>query len=356
MKQTALFDEPEESREDGQRGEPGSVAPAAVDEEHRALAARLPPEVRLGTSSWSFPGWKGLVYRDEHREQVLARRGLGAYAAHPLLGSVGLDRTFYAPVAADVLAAYAAAVPVKFRFLVKAHEALTLARYPRHPRYGAQRGLVNPLLLDVGWARDQVVAPFVEGLGEKGGVLLFQFAPQSAELFAGEAANSEHKSAPRRFAERLYRFLRDLPQGPRYAVEVRTADLLTPDLVACLRAAGVVPCLAAMRGLPPLDVQAQLTAVAEVPGPLVVRWLLAPQHDYEGARVAYRPFNRLVEPDPDVRTSIARLITEAVERGEGAFVIVNNKAEGSSPLSIVALARALNPNRDRPARAELLLP
>ena len=30
------------------------------------------------------------MYRDEHSEAVLARRGLPAYAAHPLFGSVGL--------------------------------------------------------------------------------------------------------------------------------------------------------------------------------------------------------------------------------------------------------------------------
>ena len=29
-----------------------------------ALAARLPPEVYFGTSSWSFPGWQGIVYAD----------------------------------------------------------------------------------------------------------------------------------------------------------------------------------------------------------------------------------------------------------------------------------------------------
>ena len=105
-------------------GGPGPVAPAVLGEEPRVLAARLPSLVKLGTSSWSFPGWKGLVYRDHHSERVLAQRGLPASAAHPLLSAVGLDRTFYAPLGTDVLAAYAADVPANFRFLVKAHEAL----------------------------------------------------------------------------------------------------------------------------------------------------------------------------------------------------------------------------------------
>lgn len=341
MAQLGLFADAESQ---GQGSEPGegrdAVAPAVVGDEPRALASRLPPLVKLGTSSWSFSGWQGLVYRDQHSEQVLARRGLPAYAAHPLFGAVGLDRTFYAPLGADVMAAYAADVPADFRFLVKAHEALTLARYPTHPRYGAQRGQLNPLLFDLAWARDQVVAPFVEGLGDKGGVLLFQFAPQSFELLAGGAGTRGYKSPARAFAERLYRFLRDLPKGPSYAVEVRNPDLLTPDFAACLRSAGASPCLGLLPGMPPIEELAELTGAADAKM-LVVRWLLAPHHNYEGARAAYRPFNTLVDPDPHVRAAIARTIAQAVMHGRPAIVITNNKAEGSSPLSVEALARAV---------------
>jgi uncharacterized protein YecE (DUF72 family) len=316
----------------------GAVRAAAVDDDHRRIAARLPPEVRFGTSSWSFPGWAGIVYGDTHTEQVLARRGLPAYAAHPLFATVGLDRTFYNPVSVDVMADYAAAVPAHFRFLVKAHEALTLARYPQHPRYGAQRGQTNPLYLDVAWARDQVVAPFVDGLRAKGGVLLFQMSPAPAELLAGPG--SPQKSAPRRFAERLYRFLRDLPKGPRYAVEIRTPELVTSDLADCLRATGVAPCFASMPGLPPFEAQARTLGDTRSPA-FVARWLLAHHRDYDGARAAYEPFDRLVEPDRVIRGALVELIKRAIASGQPVYVIVNNKAEGSSPLSVFALARAL---------------
>lgn len=314
----------------------GAIEPAAVDDDTRRLGAAVPPAVRLGTSSWSFPGWAGAVYRDVVSEAALAKGGLGAYAAHPLLGAVGVDRTFYAPVGVDTLAAYAAAVPPTFRFLVKAHEALTLARFPAHARYGALRGQASPQYLDPAYATDAVIAPFVDGLGPRGGVLLFQFAPQPAELLAGPGG----KSAPRRFAERLYRFLRELPRGPRYAVEVRTAELLTPDYAAALRAADAVPGLALLPGLPPVDVQARLTRAHEAPA-LVIRWMLAAHHDYESALAAYQPFDRLVDPDPRSRRAVVDLLRGALARGVPATVIVNNKAEGSSPRSIVELAREL---------------
>lgn len=305
----------------------GEVAEAAVSEEVRGAAAKLPEGVYLGTSSWSFPGWKGLVWAEEHSEQVLARKGLSAYARHPLFRTVGIDRTHYAPVDADTLKAYAQVVPEGFRFLTKAHEACTLAVYPTHPRYGAQRGQKNPLFLDAAYARDHVVAPFVEGLGATAGPLVFQMAQQPLEQLGG---------TPRKFAERLYRFLRDLPKGPMYAVEVRNAQLLTKDYRAALKAAGALPVISSIPQMPP-----PLSQPVDEAGPLIVRWMLTPHHTYESALEAYRPFDKLVDPDLTVRRQIARLVREAKARGSPAWVIANNKAEGSAPLTLLELAKVL---------------
>ena len=73
--------------------------------------------------------------------------------------------------------------------------------------------------------------------------------------------------------------------------------------------------------------------------PLVIRWLLAPGRSYEGAKAAYAPFDRLVDPDPTARQKIIALATRALAAGEDVTIIVNNKAEGSAPQSIVELAR-----------------
>ena len=106
-----------------------AIDPAPVDPAVARIAAALPPRIHLGTSSWSFPGWTGLVYAPQGgrlpTEHAIARRGLAAYAAHPLLRTVSLDRTFYAPLSADEFARYAAQVPEHFRFVVKAPAAIT---------------------------------------------------------------------------------------------------------------------------------------------------------------------------------------------------------------------------------------
>ena len=330
--QLSMFGEPEIDT-----SEPASkrivVEPAMVTDDVTALAGRLSPLIHMGTSSWNFPGWRKLVWSDrDYSEHLLAQRGLLAYAKHPLLRSVGLDRTHYAPVTTDVMANYGEQVPADFRFLVKAHEACTLAVYPTHARYGNRRGAANPQFLDASYARDMVVAPFVEGLGERGGPLLFQFAAQPMAQLGG---------TPRRFAEQLYRFLRDLPRGPMYAVEIRNRALLTRDYAAALRSAGALHCYNVLPDMPtPSDQQAVVDPNDEAHA-LVMRWLLAKNFKYEEAREAFRPFNRIALRDDDARTEISQFVERAIDRKRAAYVIVNNKAEGSAPESVAALARRL---------------
>jgi uncharacterized protein YecE (DUF72 family) len=304
---------------------PGGVRPAAQPAEIRDLAARLPPGIHLGGSTWSFPGWAGLVYDRPYPTARLAREGLSAYARHPLLRAVGIDRTHYRPLPAEDLASYAAAVPDDFLFLVKAHEACTLAHFPDHPRYGAERGQRNPLFLDPAYAAAEVVASYASGLGAKGGALLFQFAPQDL-------------GPPRRFAARLQAFLTALPQGPQYAVELRNRELLTADYAAALAAAGACHCLNVHPRMPDVRVQAHLAGVAT--GRMTLgRWLLGTGATYEGASKRFAPFNRLRAPDPAARRALAELASEALAAGRRFLLTVNNNAEGSAPLSIAALAR-----------------
>ncbi|WP_462320764.1 DUF72 domain-containing protein [Halochromatium sp.] len=282
----------------------------------------------LGTSSWSFPGWSGLIYGAPTDKAKLSQRGLPAYAKHPLLRSVGIDSGFYAPLDASRLSQWAEQVPVWFRFVVKAPALIT----DRHRRAARGRPVgLNPSFLDPSRATEVAVKPYQEGLGTKAGVLLWQFPPLSGA----------ERMAPRRFAEALYRFLIRLPKGPTYAVEVRDANLLTPDLAAALHHGGAVPGLALHPRLPPLPQQLALFADAADDGPLMIRWLLRRNHGYDEARAQYAPFDRLCEPDPESRAQIASAIVAAQRQQRPVFVIVNNKAEGSAPLSLIELARSI---------------
>jgi uncharacterized protein YecE (DUF72 family) len=86
--------------------------------------------------------------------------------------------------------------------------------------------------------------------------------------------------------------------------------------------------------------QATQVDVARAPF-VVVRLLLRPGTRYETRRDAFRPFNRVVEPDERLRKDVTRLISDATGRQQPVYVLVNNKAEGSAPLTIRALAELL---------------
>jgi uncharacterized protein YecE (DUF72 family) len=320
--QLALFafePEPEPERK--------GVGAAPQPEEVEALGRELPKGIHLGGSTWSFPGWAGLVYDRSYSPSKLSHQGLAAYARHPLLRAVGVDRTHYAPVEAVELAEYREAVPEAFLFLVKAHEACTLARFPDHARYGAQRGQENTLFLDPQYATDQVVAPFVEGMGIGAGALLFQFAPQSL-------------GTPAAFAERLHAFLAALPRGPVYAVELRNREQVTAEYGDVLAAVGACHCHNVHPRMP--DVRAQSRLAGTDRGPMtIVRWLLGPGMTYEEAGRRYAPFNRMAAPDPAGRQAVAELARAALAEGRPFLCTINNNAEGCAPLSAVELAREI---------------
>ena len=326
------------------RASPPPVSPAPSLPTDAALAARLSPRIHLGTSSWSFPGWTGLVYapRDgrPESESRLARLGLAAYAAHPLFRTVSLDRTFYAPLPAAEFARYAADVPACFRFVVKAPAAFT-DPLVRRPGAGPARH-DNPTFLDAAAAAEAFVAPALDGLGDKAGPLVFQFPPLGRRLARDV----------QRTAARIGAFLAALPRrGAIYAVEVRDPELACADLAAAVRDAGGVPCLAVHARMPPVADQARafgLTAAGSA-WPLVARWNLHAGRDYDQAKADYFPFDRLVEEDFPSRTALAALARTAAAAPRDVFITINNKAEGSAPLSVARLAAAITGEPSAPA-------
>lgn len=292
--------------------------------------AALPAGLRLGTSSWAFPGWAGLVYGHRVGEQMLARQGLGAYSRHPLLRAVSVDRTFYAPLGADDFRDYARMVPPEFRFVVKAHAALTTP-IDRQARNVAVTPDVDRFL-DLRYAIERVVTPAIEGLGERLGALLFQFPPFGLP-YARE---------PQLFVNALGAFLDALPRGPQYAVELRNREVLGPAYADALARNGATHCFNVHPRMPGVIEQAAVLGEnAWLSGTVVVRWMLHPQQDYEAARERYFPFDRIVDPDPANRAAVATLVARILGRGNEAIVIANNKAEGCAPLTLFGLAREL---------------
>lgn len=298
-----------------------AIGPAAVEPALQALASRLPAKLYLGTSSWYFPGWAGIVYDRAGSEARVSREGLRAYAQHPLLRSVSVDRAFYQPLQASDYARYAAQVPAWFRFTVKAWRGLS------DPQI---EGAHNPLFLDGDYAREAILKPMLEGLGERAGVWVLQFSPELPR---------RARFGPLEFAQRLQAFLEALQSPVPVAVELRDTELLVPEYFAALSATGAVHCVNVHpTGLRLIE---QVQRIGHRPEPLVIRWMLHAGYAYEAARERYRPFDRLVDEDPATRAGVAKLARRALDAGGSVYVIANNKAEGSAPLTLFKLAASI---------------
>lgn len=330
-RQPGLFEEPAPPTR--RRASAGEVRPAW--DSPLLSAPALPAGIRLGTSSWFFPGWRGIVYEGVHPQVALSKRGLEAYGQIPLLRTVSLDRTFYAPITTVQYQGYARQVPDHFSFVVKAPALVSDAVV----RDEEGRGKVpNPRFLDAAIAAREFVVPCLEGLGEKAGPLVFQVSPLPRSLVE-EAAT---------LVERLAAFFAALPQEfgkyrPLYALELRNAELLTPRLMKMLAAANVRYCVGLHDRMPEVERQevALRTLDGDTPGPLVVRWNLHRGFLYQAARQRYEPFDQLVDEDVETRLVLARMAAAAFKAKRKVWITANNKAEGSAPLSLVKLAEEI---------------
>jgi uncharacterized protein YecE (DUF72 family) len=305
--------------------DPAEAQLRRVHDEARALADRVPPQVHFGTSSWSFPGWKGLVYSTGRAQAALAREGLREYARHPLLTTVGVDRSYYAPIPIADLREYASQLPEGFRCCFKAPAAVTALALGAPGQQAA-----NPDFLSVDRLITDLLEPCAVAFADHTGPIILEFPPfpRQRRLQADD------------FHARLHGFLTRLPSDFEYAVELRDPRLLTAPYRELLERHGVAHTFNYWSAMPGLAEQAAM--VPPENGPFtVIRLLLRPGTWYEDQRDRFKPFDRIVEPDEAMRADVVSVTRRALTRGRRVFILINNKAEGSSPLTVMGLARRL---------------
>lgn len=298
-------------------------------------ARRLPKRIRFGSSTWTYPGWKGIIYRDHYSsERDFKARSLGEYSRCPLFRSVGIDHTFYRPATRKLFETYAKLVPADFVWLSKVWERITIAEYPRHARYGKNAGRINPDFLNAELFSAEILNACRDAaVRTHCGPFVFQFAPLAPDTLQRID-----------FIARLRDFLAALPHDFRYAIEIRTPELLRREYFDILnRYDNVTHCFNHWHMMPPLHYQ--MRCAAEAGGLrsqfLVARILTPLGVSYENAVKLFQPYDRVKRANPEMRKDVVRFVRRALERDAETFIIVNNRAEGHSPATIDALTRTI---------------
>lgn len=293
------------------------------------LRGNIPQSVRFGTSTWNYPGWRGLVYHEDYGSKGTAAKMLREYAAFPLFGTVGIDSSYYGPPTEAVLRSYAEHLPPGFPCISKVWSQITVHTFTK-AQDPNRAGARNPDFLNPDLFIEEIYQPYQRHFAANTGPFVFEF--QTIARYSGIDADG--------FATRLDEFFSALPRDGQYAVEVRNDDFLTPMYFAVLREHGVAHVFNSWTRMPPIGHQLDLPGA--ISGPFILaRALLRPGRTYDEAVDVFAPYDRIREPNPKLRRDLVRLVDTAVKARLPAYLLVNNRTEGSAPLTIAAVAELL---------------
>ncbi len=277
------------------------------------------------------------MYQRDYPATGAGAEMLAEYARYPLFGTVGIDSSFYTPLLEKPLRSYAAALPEGFPCLSKVWDRITVHTFAK-ARDKLRAGQPNPDFLNTGMFLQEVWGPLREHFAGHIGPLIFEF----------QAIAREDRVGPQDFAERLDRFFAQLPRDGRYAVEVRNPEFLVPAYFAVLREHDVAHVLSSWTRMPSIGMQLDLPG-ALTSEFLVVRALLRPGRYYADAVDAFQPYDRIRDPNPELRGDLVRVVETAEQLRIPAYILVNNRAEGSAPRTIAAVVELLSRRASPPA-------
>lgn len=160
--------------------------------------------IHVGTSGYNYEAWRGSFYPEE----LPARRMLSYYAER--FDTVEINYSFYRKPSAKILQNWAAQVPDRFRFALKAWQRITHQKRLREA--------------------DELLSAFVEAareLGPRLAPVLYQLPPNlKADL------------------PLLRDFLNQLPRDLKAAFEFRHESWFSDETFSALREAGAALCVA----------------------------------------------------------------------------------------------------------------
>ncbi len=295
----------------------------------------------FGTSSWKYPGWRGHIYTDDRyiyrgsfSENRFDRLCLREYAE--IFPTVCVDAAYYKYPEERWLSEMVSQVGTGFRFALKVTDLITIKQFPKLPRFGPRAGKLNPEFLRCEAFQKSFLEP-CEPFREYIGLLIFEFSRFSKEDF----------ERGRDFLAVLDAFLRGLPQGWPYGVEIRNPGFLRPEYFAVLSQYNVCHVFNSWQGMPAVDEQMKHPEAFSHSALVAGRFLLKPGRKYEQAVKMFQPYAEVREVYPDGRVAGATLASEAKKQKKRAYIYVNNRFEGNAPATIAAMVERLH-QREEP--------
>lgn len=285
----------------------------------------MQPGYRIGTCSWNFGGWVGLVYSAPQRRAV---DYLPEYAER--FSTAEIDSWFYRIPDRQSVREYAAAVPPDFSFTCKVPQEITLTHHRRKQRTDPLEA--NPDFLSV--ERFMRFLDAIEPLLPQLDAIMFEFEYLNRAKMPGLPA----------FMEQLGRFFDAVPTGLPYAVEPRNANYLGEQWFSFLlerRAAHVFSQKLYMPNV--WEVYRDHRGTIDRMERAVIRLLGGDRAAIE-ARTG-KAWNTVVEPRPVEKEQVAGMVATMIG-SLFTIISVNNHFEGSAPATVKDLRHLIESRPD----------
>jgi uncharacterized protein YecE (DUF72 family) len=307
------------------------------------LAALARRGVFVGTSSWKYAGWRGMLYdearytyRGRFAETRFEKLCLAEYAE--VFKTVCVDAAYYKFPDQRYLGAMVSQVPADFLFGFKITDEITVKKFTNLPRFGLRAGKPNENFLNAELFASAFLKP-CEEFKANIGLLMFEFS----RFYPSDYAHG------RDFVGALDHFLERLPRGWPYGVEIRNKGFLHADYFAILRKHGVAHIFNSWADMPSVTDQMALPGSITAPGLGGARFLLKPGRKYQEAVDLFSPYERVKESNAEARAAGAKLIREGINGGRErkTFLYVNNRLEGNALATIAAMLEEAGAVGDR---------
>jgi uncharacterized protein YecE (DUF72 family) len=274
--------------------------------------------LRIGTCSWKYDSWRGLVYSSKSDINTLQE-----YAQH--YDTVEVDQWFWSLHGLnsvtlpkpDVVRDYAYSVPEDFMFSIKIPNSITLTHLYRKAKY-------DPLIANPYFLSDELFRRFLDSiqpLRGQLGPLMFQF----------EYLNKNKMRSQAEFQERFGAFIKTCPDGYTYGVETRNPNYLNDAYFHFLSQNSLQHVFLQGYYMPPIY------RIYEKYGSVIregtVIRLLGP--DRKGMEEKSQgKWHRIIAPKDEELDSILDMVENLLSRDIDVTLNVNNHYEGSAPLTI----------------------
>lgn len=277
--------------------------------------------VKIGTCSWKYPSWKGILYSKDVGSNYLSE-----YAKH--YNTVEIDQWFWSLFAGnkvvlpkpEAVSDYIASVTSHFQFSVKVPNAITLTHhYSRNKNIPLVK---NPFFLsnDVFFEFLKLLQPMKDYLG----AFIFQF----------EYLNKQKIQSQMAFQEKLSKFIQQCPPGFNYCLEIRNPNYLNENYFHFLKSVNLSHVFLQGYYMPSIfDLYEKYHDLIERFS--VIRLIGT---DRKGIEKKSRGiWNQLWEPKDEELDRLAIMINNLLSKGVRLMINVNNHYEGSAPLTIERL-------------------